>query len=179
MYCVLNLQWKICFFYFCSTRWSHRGTNARIPTGNTAYETNRVSLEHIEFIGLLHYGKSHVPCSGVCKEWGFTPVPPGKERAGDMRWYLLIWSVSLRKPSYLLKRWKLSPSATNRHLPTMATFDHFSQGWRWPYSRTWKSLETRRNRTLCCHSTSQESNSDTLRIVFGVISCWLFIVEPR
>ena len=59
-------------FNFCSPRWCHRRTNARIPRGNTAYETNWVSPEHIEFIGLLYYDKSHVSCSRVCKEWGFT-----------------------------------------------------------------------------------------------------------
>ena len=60
---------------FCLTRWCHRRTNARIPRGNTAHETNRVSPEHIEFIGLLYYDNSHVPCSGVCQEWGFTSIP--------------------------------------------------------------------------------------------------------
>ena len=72
-------------FYFCRTRWCHRRANARIPRGNTAHETNRVSPEHIELIGLLYYDKSHVPCSGVCKEWGLTSLPPKKKRAGDVR----------------------------------------------------------------------------------------------
>ena len=72
-------------FCFCSTRWSNRRTNATIPRGNTAHETNRVSPEHIEFIGLLYYDKSHVPCSGVCKEWGFTSLPQKKKRAGTIR----------------------------------------------------------------------------------------------
>ena len=72
-------------FCFGSIRWCHGRTNARIPRGNTAHETNRVSPEHIEFIGLLYYDKSHVPCSGVCKEWGFTQLPQDKKRAGTIR----------------------------------------------------------------------------------------------
>ena len=73
---------KLCVW---STRWRHRRTNSRIPRGNTAHETNRVSPEHIEFIGLLYYDKSHVPCSGVCKERGFTSLPQEKKRAGTIR----------------------------------------------------------------------------------------------
>ena len=69
---------------FCSTRWRHRRTTARLPRGNTAHETNRVSPEHIELIGLLYYDKSHVPCSGVCKEWGFTSIPQEKKRTGTL-----------------------------------------------------------------------------------------------
>ena len=68
----------------CSTRWCHRRTDARIPRGNITYETNRVSPEHIELIGLLYFDKSHVPCCGICKEWGFTSLPQGKKRAGDV-----------------------------------------------------------------------------------------------
>ena len=59
-------------FCFCSSRWCHGRTNARFPGGNTAHETNWVSPKHIELSGLLYYDKSHVPCCGVCKEWGFT-----------------------------------------------------------------------------------------------------------
>jgi len=80
----LNLVVKNAFC-FCSTRWCRRRTNARFPRGNTAHETNRVSPEHIEFIGLLYYDKSHVPCTGVCKEWGFTSLPQEKKRSGDVR----------------------------------------------------------------------------------------------
>jgi len=71
--------------YFGSIRWCHRRTTARLPTGNTAHETNRLSPEHIELIGLLYYDKSHVPCSGVCKEWGFTSIPQEKKRTGAVR----------------------------------------------------------------------------------------------
>ena len=68
---------------FCYFRWCNRRTNARILGGNTAYETNWVSPEHIEFIGLLYSDNSHVPCGGVCKEWGFTSLPQGKKGAGN------------------------------------------------------------------------------------------------
>ena len=70
---------------FCASRWRHRRTNARFPRGNTAHETNRVSPKHIELIGLLYYDKSHVPCSGVCKEWGFTSLPQENKTAGKVR----------------------------------------------------------------------------------------------
>ena len=69
-------------FSFCSTRWCHRRTNAGIPRGNTAHETNRVSPEHIELIGLLYYDNSHVSCGGACKKWGFTPLPQEAKTAG-------------------------------------------------------------------------------------------------
>ena len=72
-------------FCFCPTRWRHKRTSARFPKGNTAHETNRVSPEHIEFIGLLYFDKSHVPCSGVCKEWEFTSLSEGKKRPGKVR----------------------------------------------------------------------------------------------
>ena len=69
---------------FGRTRWRRRRTNARIPRGDTAHEADRVSPEHTEPIGLLHYDKSHVPCGGVCKERGFTSLPQEKKRAGDV-----------------------------------------------------------------------------------------------
>jgi len=71
--------------FFGSIRWCHRRTTARFSRGNTAHETNRVSPEHIEFIGLLYYDKSQVPCSGVCKKRGFTSIPQEKKRAGKAR----------------------------------------------------------------------------------------------
>ena len=70
---------------FGSIRWCHRRTTARFSRGNTAHETNRVSPEHIEFIGLLYYDKSQVPCFGVCKEWGFTSLPQKKKKTGTFR----------------------------------------------------------------------------------------------
>ena len=85
-------------FWFCSTRWRHRRTNGGIPRGNTAHETNWVSPEHIELIGLLYYDKSHVSCGRVCKEWGFTSVPQEAKTAGKAN-----LASKFRKPVYLPK----------------------------------------------------------------------------
>ena len=74
-------------FFLCSSRWRRKRTSARISRGNTAHEANRVSPEHSEFIGLLYYEKSHVPCSGVCKERGLTQLPEEKERTGTVDKY--------------------------------------------------------------------------------------------
>ena len=79
-----NLRVGKTAFCFGFIRWCHGRTNARIPRGNTAHETNRISREHIELIGLLYYDKSHVSCGGVCKEWGFTPLPQEAKTTGKV-----------------------------------------------------------------------------------------------
>jgi len=72
-----------------------RRTNTRISRGNTAHETNRVSPRHIESIGLLYFDKSHVPCGGVRKEWGFTSIPQEKKRGGAIRRKFIEYKLQL------------------------------------------------------------------------------------